>query len=393
MRAWQRPRLLDFALFAATYLFFVLLNSAAVVPDGAPIIWLPNAVLLAALILFEGRGAGVFGLIAVALLPIAGAAGLTPAERVAVGVINAGEALLAAMILRRRRFNPRELTIRDVSSFAFAAPVIASMLGAMAASGVVAAFHGGGLAFEYFRVRWASDALGLAVLTPALLTVALYRPASPRTPARWGWWDTAASAALAATLLFTGGGSVATGPQGGPILALPLMIALAARTSTGAISVIAAGVAALVVAMLRAGVHPFGLGIERSVVIKAQQFMFVTTVVTQGLAAMLGQIRQKRAEVEQLNAELEDRVKARTAELELALSQVRQLQGLVPICAWCKRVRDDKDFWHSVEQYIEARTDAQFSHGICPSCFDEQIKDNDLDAELEDEGHAPLPPR
>ena len=81
------------------------------------------------------------------------------------------------------------------------------------------------------------------------------------------------------------------------------------------------------------------------------------------------------AVIEQLNSDLEARVKARTAELELALSQVRQLQGLVPICAWCKRVRDDKDYWHSVEQYIEARTDAQFSHGICPSCYEEQLKD------------------
>lgn len=57
------------------------------------------------------------------------------------------------------------------------------------------------------------------------------------------------------------------------------------------------------------------------------------------------------------------------AELQQALQEVRTLRGLVPICAWCKKVRDDQDFWHSVEDYISARTEARFSHGMCPQCF------------------------
>ena len=58
----------------------------------------------------------------------------------------------------------------------------------------------------------------------------------------------------------------------------------------------------------------------------------------------------------------------RTRDLQDALSHVKQLRGLLPICAWCKAVRDDHDYWHSVEEYISERTDAQFSHGICPNC-------------------------
>lgn len=59
----------------------------------------------------------------------------------------------------------------------------------------------------------------------------------------------------------------------------------------------------------------------------------------------------------------------RTAkQLAEALGQVRTLSGLLPICAYCKRVRDDADYWHSVEEYVGERTDARFSHGICPSC-------------------------
>jgi len=57
------------------------------------------------------------------------------------------------------------------------------------------------------------------------------------------------------------------------------------------------------------------------------------------------------------------------AELRTALGAVKQLTGLLPICASCKKVRDDFGYWNSVEHYVTAHTDAQFSHGVCPDCF------------------------
>ena len=59
----------------------------------------------------------------------------------------------------------------------------------------------------------------------------------------------------------------------------------------------------------------------------------------------------------------------RVQELETALTQVKQLKGLLPICAYCKSVRDDKNYWQRVETYIAANSDARFSHGICPDCW------------------------
>jgi GAF domain-containing protein len=55
--------------------------------------------------------------------------------------------------------------------------------------------------------------------------------------------------------------------------------------------------------------------------------------------------------------------------LATALSDVRTLQGLLPICAYCKRVRDDRGYWDEIESYIKKQTDAQFTHGICPNCI------------------------
>jgi GAF domain-containing protein len=63
------------------------------------------------------------------------------------------------------------------------------------------------------------------------------------------------------------------------------------------------------------------------------------------------------------------RVSARMAE---ALERVKVLHGLLPICAWCKRIRDDKGYWSQVEAYIHEHTGTDFTHGICPDCLDKQ---------------------
>jgi sigma-B regulation protein RsbU (phosphoserine phosphatase) len=74
--------------------------------------------------------------------------------------------------------------------------------------------------------------------------------------------------------------------------------------------------------------------------------------------------------VVELESELADRVKA----LEEALARVKQLQGLLPICSYCKKVRDDQNYWIQVEQYVAEHTDARFSHGICPDCYQKYAK-------------------
>ena len=76
---------------------------------------------------------------------------------------------------------------------------------------------------------------------------------------------------------------------------------------------------------------------------------------------------------------LQDKLNQRVAELQAALANVKQLHGLLPICSYCKRIRGDDQYWQQVESYIAARSDAQFSHGICPPCYEK------LEAEIEEQ--------
>ena len=61
-------------------------------------------------------------------------------------------------------------------------------------------------------------------------------------------------------------------------------------------------------------------------------------------------------------------------ELQAALAEVRTLRGILPICSYCRKIRDDANYWHTVEGYVSAHTDAQFSHGICPACLEQEAE-------------------
>jgi hypothetical protein len=63
------------------------------------------------------------------------------------------------------------------------------------------------------------------------------------------------------------------------------------------------------------------------------------------------------------------------SELQAALSKVKQLSGLLPICASCKKIRDDQGYWNQIEEYIRNHSEADFSHGLCPSCIERLYPD------------------
>jgi hypothetical protein len=91
------------------------------------------------------------------------------------------------------------------------------------------------------------------------------------------------------------------------------------------------------------------------------------------------------AKMQQRIAELEKAASARQRveterenlilELKKALSEIKTLSGLLPICAHCKKIRNDEGYWEQIEGYIKERSLAEFSHGICPECMNKYYPD------------------
>ncbi len=83
---------------------------------------------------------------------------------------------------------------------------------------------------------------------------------------------------------------------------------------------------------------------------------------------------QSRIKVGERYLALQQKLADRVRELENSLAQIRQLQGMLPICAWCKNIRNDGNYWQTVETYIAAHADVRFTHGICPPCMERVVR-------------------
>lgn len=110
------------------------------------------------------------------------------------------------------------------------------------------------------------------------------------------------------------------------------------------------------VALLKEGRHPF------CVQIKA-----VAAVSGEGLRLAFIDISEQK--------QLQEDLALKVVQLEAALCKVKQLEGIIPICSYCKKIRDDKEIWHKLETYITEHSEAAFSHGICPDCFESAMGD------------------
>jgi hypothetical protein len=81
--------------------------------------------------------------------------------------------------------------------------------------------------------------------------------------------------------------------------------------------------------------------------------------------------------------------------LEKALAEIKTLKGIVPICAKCKKIRDDKGYWNQLEEYMRTHLDAEFSHGLCPDCMRElypEVAEKILERHGDNKGPQELPP-
>jgi C4-dicarboxylate-specific signal transduction histidine kinase len=121
----------------------------------------------------------------------------------------------------------------------------------------------------------------------------------------------------------------------------------------------------------------YGPTVALSLTVALAVGLLVAIVWNTGALLHQADLQRRAAEGDLLRAydELETRVAQRTRdlsqaneELRQAMERIRTLSGLLPICAWCKKVRDDNGYWSQIETYLRQHSQAEFTHGICPEC-------------------------
>jgi CheY-like chemotaxis protein len=71
---------------------------------------------------------------------------------------------------------------------------------------------------------------------------------------------------------------------------------------------------------------------------------------------------------------LEEMLAKKVRQLETALEDVKQLRGLLPICSYCNKIRNDEDYWEQVDSYIGRNSNVEFSHSVCPACYEKHVQ-------------------
>lgn len=279
-------------------------------------------------------------------------------------VANCAESCLGAWLLCR--FVGTHLTmtrVRHVVALAILSAVLSTILGAVIGAGIVAWAFGAPF-FGAWKTWWASDALGVLIVAPVVLNLLDESDVIPRVKIKGVWIEAGAlflGMVLVASCVY---GDVFPPPLALPIFILPFLLWAGLRFSRQG-----AAVALLFVALIGVWNISQGRGLPlslrddpASVLVKAQATLCVVCFSVLTMAATVAE--RKQAD--------EQRIKL-ISELEQALAEIKTLQGLIPICAWCKKIRDDQGFWRRLEDYLRARTQAEFTHGICPDCFEKQL--------------------
>jgi len=357
------------ALFGLAYLALAELGHAFSPDAEAPgfaTCWPPAGLLLAALLLTRGRDWAVF-LAAAAAANLASDV-LLQGRAFAVGVgyclANLAEACLGAWLLRR--YVGRKVSLArlpDVFALVgFGAAVSPAVGGALTAAVVHAA---DGTPFVYaWAMGWIADAVGVLVVAPVVLTWA--------EPPPDGWQSPRPGRVAEAAALFFGLVLVTESvyrawlppPLTIPGLILPFLLWAGFRfEGRGASSAL---LVAAVLGLWHAS-HGHGPWANTArgpddLLLRAQATLAVIAVSLLAFTAAVAE----RAQAERQKAAL-------IRQLEQALAEIKTLRGLIPVCAWCKNIRDDQGFWQRLEDYLGANTEARTTHAICPACMEKQL--------------------
>ncbi|MFO0967524.1 MAG: MASE1 domain-containing protein [Gemmataceae bacterium] len=353
-----RAAVFGLAYFAGAEIGYLLSH------DGQePIFWPPAGLFLASLVLSERRAWPAMLAAALVASLVSNALFHDKSLPLSLGLYtaNCAAACAGAWLLGRFLRPPIALaTIRDVLGLSLLA-ALSCAVGATIGAAVLSTTFGQGYG-PAWPAWWLSDALGVLVVAPVVLTAA-----------RCGSFPQAWRRRLAeGAFLFLGlvvtsqavYGEWLAPPFNVPILILPFLLWAAVRFGPPG-----AAAALLMVALIGVWNVSQGRG----------PFMALTAAPSQHLLRVQGSLGLITLCVLILAAAVAERAQTERekikliSELEQALAEIKTLRGLIPLCAWCKKMRDDAGSWQGLEDYLSTHTDAQVTHGVCPECMEKQL--------------------
>ena len=374
-----------FALLGVTILYAAsayVSPGFSVTASRLTLVWLPAGIGVAVILLLGPRAtpALIAGSLAATMMT-----GIPFWASLTTALAGSLEALAAVYLLRNATEFKGDLgRVSDVLVFLLFGVGIASMIGATV--GTIGNCTSGVLpwadAWRLWRIWWLGDAIGILIVGALLLAWSVrFEPG----------WSIARSAEVA--VLFPVLAALVAVVHGGmfepdlvaplSFLAFPFVMWAALRFGLkGATAAVVVAVAFALWGVLH-GEGPFAE--PRFAVGMVFFYGYAASLAVTGLllAAATTERRRSAEELARIGQDLDIRVRERTAdlqeelvrrrraqeELQSALHNVKTLSGLLPICASCKKIRDDGGYWTQVERYLTEHTQAQFSHGLCPECF------------------------
>jgi integral membrane sensor domain MASE1 len=275
---------------------------------------------------------------------------------------NCGEASIGAWLLHK--FVGRTVTmasIKDVVGVALGAALISTMYGAAIGAAVVS------LAYDVsywsaWRVWWIADASGVLLMAPLVFAWISEHEAIP-SQRRRSWLEGAVVFLAIALIAEAVYGEWLPPEMTVPIFILPALLWAGKRFGPrgATLGMLLAGVIGVENVIHGRGPYTVFTSNPLEQLMRAQAVVVVCSISIFALAAIVAE--RNRAE-EQKNKLI--------GELEQALVEIKTLRGFIPICAWCRKIRDDQGFWKQLEDYLQAHTEATLTHGICPDCMHEQ---------------------
>jgi len=340
-----------------------------------PLISPQVGVMTAAVLLMRGRQRAVALLIASiisAVVMIAGH-GLPALPSVALCVVAALEACAAAAFLRlilhaRAAFR----RVEDMWLLALVATIV-PIAGALLAAAVLTVAVGEPSMRNAAIEWWLADMAGIIIVVPIAYGIAessdgVLRILRSRRGVE-GLFVFVGTCAIT-YLLF----SARVPPELRlPIYLLPFLLWACLRLDLAGTSLVIFGASMIGIAYTSRGMGPFVLESApvTGSVLRAQGGVAMAALFFPMLALIVAERKRMLRELDEL-----------VLELQQALLEVKTLQGMIPICAWCHKIRDDEGFWQGVDTYLQDRLDATFSHAICPACSAQQHERYGLSKQL-----------